>query len=211
MDKLLHSLDGKSTSIFSLAAGLLIIYAIGAGINTFTEASIGLVIKEIFQAAGYGMAFIGGLSLYTSLSDDRKLLARVGAVLTALGSIGAAVLLVGYTLEPLGVIPQVPSWVDAFGIGVPLGQIGLLLFGIAALRSDRYPTPMGLALMGPLLAFVVFFIGAGIIGAENAPYWAPFATVSLQTAAHLLLALAFLNEASSVAEQPAESSVQATA
>lgn len=203
MDHPLHSLEGKSKSIFTLAAGLLVIYAVGAGVNTFTESSIGIVIKEIFQAAGYGMAFIGGLSLYTSLADEAKGLAGSGAVLTGLGSIGAAVLLVGYTLEPLGVIGQVPSWVGAFGIGVPLGQIGLLLFGIAALRSQAYSKSVGLALMGPMFAFVIFFIGAGFVGPENAPYWAPFATVSLQTIAHLLLAAVMPAAVPQVAEDSA--------
>ncbi|MDX1616454.1 MAG: hypothetical protein R3300_19245 [Candidatus Promineifilaceae bacterium] len=147
------------------------------------------MIKEIFQAAGYGLAFVGGLSLYASVADESKWLSNIGAVFTGLGSIGAAVLLVGYTLEPLGVIGQVPGWIDAFGIGVPLGQIGLLLFGMAALRSQAYDKTVGLALMGPLFAFIIFFAAAAMVGPENAPYWAPFVTVSLQTIAHFVIAV----------------------
>lgn len=149
------------------------------------------------------MAFIGGLSLYTSLADEAKGLTGSGDVLTGLGSIGVAFLLIGYTLEPLGAIAQVPGWVDAFGVGIPLGQIGLLLFGIAALRSQAYSKAVALALVGPLFAFVIFFIGAGIVGTANAPYWAPFATVSLQTIAHLLLAAVMPSAVPQVAEESA--------
>lgn len=198
------TLDENSKPIFSLAAAFLVITAFGAGLNTFTETNIGLAIKEIFQAAGYGTAFLGGLSLYASLSNESKWLSRGAALLAGLGAIGAAVLLIGYTLEPIGLIGYVPGWVDAFGIGVPLGQIGLLLFGISALRSEFFSNAIGLALMGPLLAFVLFFLGAGVLGAANAPYWAPFATVLLQTTAHLLLALAFTGESARRAKPAAQ-------
>ena len=204
LNSISDSLGENSTFFFGLAAAFLVVTALGAALNTFTDRTIGLIIKEIFQAAGYGTAFIGGLSLAASLMDDSKWLSRAAGVLAALGAIGAAVLFLGYTLQPLGVIGQVPTWVVAFGIGVPLGQIGLLLFGVSALRSDNYSVSAGLALMGPLLAFVLFFLGAGVLGQESAPFWAPFATVLLQTIAHLLLALVFTGEVTRLSEPAAQ-------
>jgi len=191
MKNLLESLGGKSKTIFIIAAILLIINAIGAGLNAFADAAIGLKIKEVFQVAGYGTAFVGGLALYTSLSDENKWLARIGAILTGLGVIGSAVLLIGVVQFIVENLASTPAWSGLFGVGIPLGQIGLLLLGIAALRSDAYTQRVGLALMGPMFAFIIFFAGAGIgnavLGGEP-PIWVPFIIVCLQTIAHLMIA-----------------------
>lgn len=189
MNHPLQSLVPKTRSMFAIAAVLLVINAIGAGLNSFANAEVGLVIKEIFQAAGYGMAFIAGLSLVPGLREAGAWLIRVATGLESLGALGCTVLTVAYVLSPLGLISEVPGWVQAFGAGVPLGQIGLLLLGIGVLRSKDYPRRFGVALMGPLAAFIIFFVAAASLGEENAPVWAPFVIVSLQTVAHLLIAL----------------------
>ena len=204
MKNLLESLEGNSKMIFIIAAVLLIVNAIGAGLNAFADAAIGLKIKEVFQVAGYGTAFLGGLALYTSQSDENTWLARIGAILCGLGVIGSAVLLIGAIVFVLGNTASTPAWSNPFGAGVPLGQIGLLLFGIAALRSDVYDKKVGWALMGPLFAFIIFFAGAGIGNAVTGgepPSWIPFVIVCLQTIAHLVIAFVMPGDTSQPATQ----------
>ena len=188
MTDLLDPLEGKAKTIFTIVAVILIFNAISAAANGLGNMAWGATMKEIFQAAGYGLAFVGGLALFTTLNDDSNTLTIIGAGLLVLGTIGATILLVAYILSPLGIIANVPGWVNAMGAGIPLGQIGLLLYGTAALRSEAYDTPVGIALMGPIAAFIIFFVAAGIAGEGNAPAWAPVLVVSLQTIAHLAIA-----------------------
>ncbi len=78
----------------------------------------------------------------------------------------------------------------------PLSRPAFILAGLLFV-----PVAIVLGLMAPLFALVIFFIGAGFVGPENAPDWAPFATVSLQTIAHLLLAAVMPAAVPQVAEE----------
>jgi hypothetical protein len=189
MSNLLDSLQGRSKTIFVIAAILLVLNVVGAGINAFTELAIGQTMKDIFQSLGYGTALIGALALYPTLVSRSRRLARIGAALAALGVIGMAVLATAYILNAVGMVAVVPDWVPPMGVGVPLGQLGLALFGIAALRSGAYSLPVGLFLMGPLLVFILFIVGALVVGEAAAPAWVPFLTVSAQALVHGAIAL----------------------
>lgn len=185
----LNSLKGNSKAIFVMAALVLILNNIAAALNAFTDmAALGAALKEVLQVLGYGTAFVGGLALFTTLAEEGSWLARIAALLGALGVIGTAILAVAYTLSPLGILSAIPGWVDAMGFGVLLGQFGLLLLGIAVLRSDAYPTAAGFALMLPLLVFIFAIVGTGVFGEDAVPTYVPFLTVTAQTVAHLAIA-----------------------
>ncbi|MDX1612982.1 MAG: hypothetical protein R3300_01655 [Candidatus Promineifilaceae bacterium] len=189
MSALFSSLQGHSKSIFTVAAVVLVFNAAAAGLAAFTEMAVtGEMLKEIFQSAGYGLAFVGGLALYPALAEEGGWLSRIGALLASLGVLAGTVLLTVALLNAANILAAEPSWVNPVGIGIGLGQLALALFGLAALRRKALPTSAGLALFGPLLVFIFFIVGAGVFGEEAVPYWVPFLTVSAQTVAHLAIA-----------------------
>lgn len=194
MANLLESLTGKSKTIFLVAGLLLVFNAIGAGLVAFAGMAIGQTMKDIFQSAGYGLALVGGLALYPVLSRDSTWLARIAAGLASLGVLGGGVLTIAYLLHAIGVVTTVPGWIPPFGAGIGLGQLGLALFGVAALRSEAYSTAVGLSLIGPLLVFIFFIVGATFVGEEAVPAWVPFLTVCAQTVVHLAIAFSLPGE-----------------
>jgi hypothetical protein len=183
------SLKGKSKTIFFVAALILILNNIAAAMNAFTDlAALGAALKEVLQVLGYGTAFVGGLALFATLSEEGGWLARIAALLEVLAVIGTAILAVAYTLSLLGILNSVPDPVRALGFGVLLGQLGLALLGIAVLRSGAYSAAAGFTLILPFLIFVFSLVGAGIFGEDAVPAYVPFLTVTAQTLAHVAIA-----------------------
>lgn len=204
-----NSLKDNSRTIFLIAALILILNNIAAALNAFTEmAALGDALKQIFQALGYGTAFVGGLVLFATLSEESGWLARIAALLESLGVIVAAILALAYILSPLGILNSVPGWVSAMGFGIILGQLGLALLGIAVLRTDVYPTGVGIALLLPTLVSLFMIVGTGIFG-DTVPAYVPFLTVTAQTVAHLAIAFTLPAEpVATAASQTREASLQ---
>lgn len=107
-----------------------------------------------FGVVGMILGFVALLGLYPRLADRTPKLARVGAVLAGLGTLGWVAIGVGALAEELGAEP--PAWLEAFGVLIIGGVIlSYLAFSVASLLTDVVSQTTGIVLLAPPLVMVV--------------------------------------------------------
>lgn len=191
---LLQRLEGKSPTLFLVAAALLILFAVTKGIEAVTGSSP----TDVFGPAGYTVAFVALLGMYPALAGRTPRLARVGGVVAVVGVVGWAAV-TALTLAALaGVLPP-PEEAGALGGAVlapaGLGMLaGYLLFGVATLRSGAHPRALGLLLLAPAVIFAAVFAVFAPLGYGET--WGPFLAASAQAVVHLAIGLLLRKEAS---------------
>lgn len=164
-DGMLAPLDGKSPTLFLVAGGILVVYAILHGTEAFLDTGYPMVRDGIVRPVGYVVGFVAVLGLYPSLSDRSPKLARVGAIFTSLGAVGWFVS--GFVGSSRGLAAHLgmdpPAWLGVFGLLIMLGfVVGFPSFGVASLRTGVFSRTVGLVLLAPILvmgANVAFVTG----------------------------------------------------
>lgn len=171
-DSALAPLEGKTSTLFFVAAGLMGIVAglfaaevfMGRGVDT---------LLSIAGPAGFGVAFSGLLGLYPTLVDWTPRLARAGAIALGIGVAGALILVVGGVGELVGLYAEAPDWVDAANMLLLIGVIlGFGTFGIGVLRTGTHSRTVGLLMLWPPVVFggIIVVVGVLILGGTF-PHW----------------------------------------
>lgn len=195
MKSALQPLEDRNATLFLIAGGLLVVFAVLLGVEGLTGGSTP---EDVFGPPGFAIAALGLLGLYPALAERSRWLAGIGAVAAAIASVGWAVLTVLSILELAGVSGMAAPEETVFG-AVALGATGLgMLLGypliaIATLRSDEHPRTLGLLLLAPPVIFVsVFAVLAPILGDSGG--WGPFIAASAQAVAHLAIGFTLRGE-----------------
>lgn len=171
-DSALAPLEGKTSTLFFVAAGLMAIVAglfaaevfIGRGVDT---------LLSMAGPAGFGVAFLGLLGSYTTLVDRTPRLARAGAISLGIGVAGALILIVGGAGEFVGLYAEAPGWVEAANLLLLIGVIlGFTTFGVGVLRTGTHPRTVGLLMLWPPVVFggIIVLVGVFILGGTF-PHW----------------------------------------
>lgn len=168
-DSVLAPLEGKSSPLFFVAAGLMVIVAGLFAAEVFLDREMETLLG-MFAPAGFGVAFLGLLGLYSMLIDRASWLARVGAISLGIGVIGALILVVGHTGELAGMYADAPVWVDAANLLLLVGVIlGFGAFGVGALHTGTHSRAVGFLMLWPPVVFGGI-TGTFVLGATY-PHW----------------------------------------
>ncbi len=171
-DTVLAPLENKSSPLFFVAAGLMGIVAGLFAAEVFLDRGMETLLG-IFAPAGFGIAFLGLLGLYSTLVDRASWSARVGAIALGIGVVGTLVLVVGHTGELAGLYAEAPAWVGAGNLLLLVGVVlGFGAFGVGVLRTGTQSRSVGLLLLWPPVVFggLIIVVGTFILGA-NFPHW----------------------------------------
>jgi len=171
-DSVLAPLAGKSSPLFFVAAGLMAIVTGLFAAEVFLDRGMETLLG-IFAPAGFGIAFLGLLGLYSTLVDRAPWSARVGAIALVIGVIGTLVLVVGHAGELAGLYAEAPAWVAAANLLLLGGVVlGFGAFGVGVLRTGTQSRPAGLLLLWPTVVFggLIIVVGTFILNASF-PHW----------------------------------------
>lgn len=171
-DSALAPLEGKTSTLFFVAAGLMGIVTglfaaevfMGRGVDT---------LLSIAAPAGFGVALLGLLGLYPTLVDRTPRLARAGAIALGIGVAGALILVVGGAGELVGLYAEAPGWVDAANLLLLIGVIlGFGTVGVGVLRTGTHSRTVGLLMLWSPIVFggIIIIVGTFILGATF-PHW----------------------------------------
>lgn len=205
---MLEPLERRTGTLFLIAGAMFSVFAAMWGVEAFMNRPAP---KNIFGPAGFVFAFLGMLGLYPALADRSRRLARLGAVVVIVGTVGAA----GNSLSYIGwwVLPAVvpdPNTVALVGAmvgGMLLGQfLGYTSFGVASLRAGVHSRAVGLLLVAVPTVLVVM-IATVAIGYDSAGS----ATVLGSVQALVHFAIGFTLRTGGIPTDQTEPSVETTA
>jgi len=155
-----ESLEQWSSELFLIAAGLLLVHAAIHVIIAFTSMTYPFHHEVPFGFVGMMLGLVALLGLYPQLATRNPKLARAGAGLAVLGTVGWFVIGVSSLSEDLGMTP--PEWLVAFVPLLILGVVfGYLAFSVAGLRTEVLSRTTVVAVSTPALV-MVFNIALGI-------------------------------------------------
>ena len=176
------------TTLFVAAGGVLSIYAILNGMEAFLDIAYPAV-QDIFGPAGFILGFLGLFGLYPRLVGRAPMLARTGAIATALGAGGFSVITAWSFARFTGVTSgSSPAWLGIFILLAAVGMIlGFLSFAVASLWTDAQSRTVGILLLAPASIFAIMLAGTSI-GYTTA--WSAFVISAGQALAHLAIGTA---------------------
>lgn len=164
-DGLLASLNGLSPRLFLVAGGLFLIAAVNNAVIQFVDGYTLTAISGVGLLLGLLTALLGVTGLYPPLRTEAPRLGRLSLVVGAIGLLGIVGMLFWRATNP-GVAP---SPILAIGSLVMI-VAGFCLFSGAVVRTDAYPTTVGILLLAEAgVLFSVFAIPA--VTAGNPPEW----------------------------------------
>lgn len=145
-------LERRSSTLFLVAGVILAAYAALNGLWAFTD----VIPQQNGLEIGYVVAFFGLLGLYPGLVGRQPRLARIGAIAAMCGIVSLFVISMTDLSQLAGLVSgNPPGW----GVIRLLPLVGFLFgysaFGIASLRSGRYPRAVCLLLLVPSAIVVV--------------------------------------------------------
>lgn len=155
VDGWLERLESRRTTLFSVAAGVLAVFAANTVLEAFAGTSYP-VIQGFVGPAGFLVGVLGLFSLYPALADETPRLARLAAAVAALPLVGWFLILLMSIGEAIGVVgpPSGPLVV------IPIGTIATTmlaygLFGGVVFGSDVPTRVVGAFLLVPAVMFVL--------------------------------------------------------
>lgn len=167
-----ESLEQWSATAFLIAGGL---WAIDTAVNILElvlAASVPGVVFLVFISSSLLLTVVGALGFYPGLADRGSRLGLGGAVLVGVAGITILVVLGWGIIAALVNLPLPPFGLLA--VIVVLLVAGMLLFGIACVRTAVPSRSVGLLALALVATWVVWLAGvAGFLG-EN-PEWSPAA------------------------------------
>jgi hypothetical protein len=146
-------LEQWSSTLFLIAGGLMVVHTGVHALIAFTNTNYPLHHELPFGVVGHILAFVALLGLYPQLVARGPKLARVGAGLAVLGTVGWFVIGAQTLSETLGV--GLPAWLGVFAILTIVAVIlGYLAFGVAGLRTGIVTRTTAVLLLTPVLVMV---------------------------------------------------------
>ncbi len=147
-----------SPRLFLLAGVMLLLSAavtvvdLAVGAETFR-----LQWGQLTVGLGWMAGLLGLLGINGILADGNRWLARIRAVLVGIGFVGYAIMTAGLVAIVAGIPEGELAALEP--IFLPMMLVGSVLpfplIGIACIRSDRFPSAMGVLLIAQTVAFIV--------------------------------------------------------
>lgn len=154
-----ESLEQRSGTIFLVAGVLLLVTAVGLGIEVVTGMSLQGPIIGIPQFLGLLVGYIGLLAVYSLLRGPAPRLALAGVILVL-----APVVTIVLVLVHAVVVGGEPPFADTIFMVIGVGfALGIALFGLASLWTETPSRGVGVFLMIWAIPFLLI-VG---LGAEN--------------------------------------------
>lgn len=165
--KLEESVERWSPKLF-LAAGVLILLAVlNHSIVLFNEGYTPGYVSAPLVFVGLITALAGAATLYPRLREAKPRLAKLSLVAAVAGMSIFFVMLVWALANMAGVAPN-PKPVIAVPALVLL-LAGFVLLGITVVRTETYPTAVGLLLMALVVALLAVFLAANVLFEGEVP------------------------------------------
>lgn len=170
-----ETLEQWSSTVFLVAGGLLLGYAIVQGVNTFTGVTVPSWLATAYGGITLLVPVFGLLGLYPRLRDHTSRLSLAGVVVTVLSGFLTLVLLLQLVVTALQMsgLPEVPADVPtwtaaALLVGFLLLAVSFLLFGLASLRTPVVSRTVGLLLLVPAAGWIGLIVANLIL--PSGPY-----------------------------------------
>jgi len=205
-DGVLGTLERRSSALLLAGGALAVVYALLFAAEAIQGIMRPGIPQGIASGPAYALAFVGLLGLYPAVVDEGRWLARIGAVCAALGAFGFGAVFAVDVAKLAGVVPTPePAWLGLLNLPTIIGLIpGFLLFGVASLRSEAHPRPVGYFLLVPAVAFSANFVALLAVGGGELSPWV-FFVVTLGEAFGILGAGYLLRHDARVADRAAPS------
>lgn len=169
---LFAALEGRSATLFVVAAGLLVVvsglFAAEVATGQDYEAYLGAV-----APAGFALAFLGLLGRHRALAARVPRLARGAAVVLGLGVAGSVLLVVGHLGQLAGLYAAQPAWVDAANVPLFLAVLlGFGAYGAGSLLTGAHSRGVSLLMLWPAVVFGggVILVATFVLGL-TLPHW----------------------------------------
>lgn len=155
------SLEEKSSMLFLVAGGLLAVFAVNTGLETFAG-TFYPAIQSIVGPAGFFLGVVGLLGLYPALADRTSTIPHIAAVVAGVASVCWFVIVVGGLGEFGGVFPSSEEILPGmFFIAVFVFTIlSYLIFGLVSFRTGVQSRTISSLLFGPAAMFLLLVVGA---------------------------------------------------
>ena len=199
MSNLLKPIVQWARPILLIGAGLFIPFAVILAWLAQADIDNYNVLVAALDAGLRSLLFLAAVGLMARLFDHGNWLPRVSALLAALGVIGALVFAVGALAEYAGLVGR-PAWVNFLIPMMFAGFIGLILAGIAVLRTNELPSLIGMLFLAPPLIFGLQFAIMPLL-----PTWSILFFIGAQAATMLAIGLQLPSEQTTspkVSQQP---------
>ena len=145
-----NSLEQRSSTLFLVAGGSLVVHSVIHLLIAFTNVNYPFHHEFPFGVVGMILGFVALFGLYPQLVARSPELARAGAVLAGLGTVGWVALGLRTLIEELGATP--PAWLGTIAPLVIFGVIlGYLVFGVVGLRTGTVSRTTALIVVTPAL------------------------------------------------------------
>jgi hypothetical protein len=162
-----ESTEQWSPTLFLVAGVLLVGHAAISGVRAFTDVATP---ADVFGPVGFLLALVGLYGLYPELVERAPKLARSGAVVAAVATVDYVVIAASTFGQLVGVLPPISDVLPAVFFVSHLVAMILTygLFGVAALRTDAHPRPVGFLLLVFPILIVVQMANAAVMGNPGA-------------------------------------------
>ena len=159
-DGLLETLEQRSATVFLVAGGLLVVFAVNTGLRTFVGQSSPLV-QSLIAPVGFFVGVLGLLGLYPAIADRTPALGRAAGVLAGVTAAYWIVIVAGSLGDIVGVLPASEELFPlAFFFGVYVAMLlTYAVFGAIALRAGVPSRTVGLLVLGPAAMFLLLMMG----------------------------------------------------
>ncbi len=187
-DLALRRSRARSRVLFLIAGGLLVLFAMNTGLETYGESAYPAA-RDVLGPAGFAISAVAFLFAVRAIGRERTRLVRAGAalaVVTAAGWSVVAAIGLGHTA---GVLPdaEVVLPLVAFFALFLVTPLAFLTIGVGGVLADGIPTWLGLLLLLPAIPFLVLVLGGGLLGAVP---WAEVVLDAGHAAANLVIGVA---------------------
>lgn len=163
-----RAVERWSDTAFRVAGVASLGTAVLFGVEVVTAASIAGWVTGVVGMASLLAAFAGLVGLYPGLAVGTPRLARAGLAAVALAGVGLVVFPLCALAKSASLPVPVPPLL-AFVAAMLALILGVLVFGVASLRSDAHPRSVGLLLLGLVGTFVALF--AADLAYGGSPAW----------------------------------------
>lgn len=156
-----NSLEKRNATLFFVAGGLLVVFAVNTGLRTFVGQSSPLV-QGLVAPAGFFVGVLGLLGLYPAIADRIPTSAHAAGVLAGVTAAYWIVIVAGSLGEIAGALPASEELFPmAFFVGVYVAMLlTYALFGAVTLHAGVHSRTVGLLVLGPAAMFLLLMAGA---------------------------------------------------